>query len=219
MIKVIPQYVPKEPFYFLVSGGVDCIAAAHWMVHRYHKKIRVVHFNHNVQDINDTMSRSVWNFVTDNYDNMAGGYFKSREESMEPAFNDISENGLREWRLYKMKGIGGKFVTAHHLNDACENYLDNCFKGCPEHKPIKEFTQFDGFSIYHPFLKTTKQDFIDYAEENDLMKYVVVDPTNTYTRYKRNWIRNSIIPQINERQLGLEKVVLKKFYNNLKESD
>jgi tRNA(Ile)-lysidine synthase len=217
MIKVIPQYVPREPFYFLVSGGVDSIAAAHWMVHKYHKKIKVVHFNHNVQEINDEMSDTVFEFILANYTNMSGGYFKVREH--EPAFDDTSENGLREWRLYKMKGIGGKFVTAHHLNDCVENYLDNCFKGCPEHKPIQEFSQFDGFSIYHPFLNTTKQDFIDYAEENDLMKYVVTDPTNTDTKYKRNWIRNVIVPEINERQLGLEKVVLKKFYNNTKTID
>jgi tRNA(Ile)-lysidine synthase len=213
MIKVIPQYVPREPFTVLVSGGIDSIAAAHWLKHNYYKNFSVLHFNHRVQAINDEMKNSVKQFCIDNtipYD----CYFRTDGE-----FPDTSENGLREFRLSVMKMIGGKFVTAHHLNDACENYLDNCFKGCPEHKPISEFSQFNGFSIYHPFIKTTKQDFIDYVVKNDLLKYVVIDPTNTDTKYKRNWIRNVIIPEINSRELGLETVVLKKFYNNTKVID
>lgn len=213
MIKVIPQYVPKEPFTVLVSGGIDSIAAAHWLKHNYYKNFSVLHFNHRVQPINDEMRNQVRQFCIYNkipYD----CYFRIDEE-----FPDTSEKGLREFRLAVMKMIGGKFVTAHHLNDACENYLDNCFKGFPEHKPISEFSQFNGFSIYHPFIKTTKQDFIDYIVKNDLLKYVVIDPTNTDTKYKRNWIRNVIIPEINSRELGLETVVLKKFYNNTKVID
>lgn len=209
MIKVIPQYVPREPFFVCVSGGVDSIAAAHWLKHHYYKKFTIIHFNHKVQELNDKMEEFTYKFCVDfnipqrciarvDYDNY-----------------DTSENGLRNWRLYRMEWLTGKFVTAHHLNDACENYLDNCFKGNPEHKPIKEFSQFNGFSIYHPFLKTTKQDFIDYAKANNLGKYIVNDDTNSDTKYKRNWIRHKIIPEINDRNLGLETIVLKKFYNNV----
>jgi tRNA(Ile)-lysidine synthase len=213
MIKVIPQYVPREPFIVCVSGGIDSIGAAHWLKHSYYKNFSILHCNHRVQDINDEMRDSVRQFCIDNkiaYD----CYFRTDGE-----FPNISENGLREFRLSVMKMIGGKFLTAHHLNDACENYLSNCFHGNPEYKPIQEFSKFNGFSIYHPFLKTTKQDFIDYANENDLMKYVVEDPTNKDTKYKRNWIRNVIVPEINQRDLGLEKIVLKKFYNNQKVID
>jgi tRNA(Ile)-lysidine synthase len=141
-------------------------------------------------------------------------YFRIDEE-----FPDTSENGLREFRLAVMKMIGGKFVTAHHLNDAWENYLDNCFKGCPEHKPISEFSQFNGFSIYHPFLKTTKSDFWGHASNNNLFRYIINDPTNSDTKYKRNWIRQKIIPELKDRNLGLETIVLKKFYNNTKVID
>jgi tRNA(Ile)-lysidine synthase len=114
-----------------------------------------------------------------------------------------------------MTSIGGSFVTAHHLDDACENYLDNCLKGCPEHTPIRGYTQFDNFSIHHPFLKTTKQDLWEYAQANHLFNYIVNDPTNMDTKYKRNWIRKKIIPEIRDRNLGLPSVVMKKFYNNI----
>lgn len=213
MIKVIPQFVPREPFTVLVSGGVDSIAAAHWLKYNYHKKFSILHFNHKVQEVNDKMEQAVFDFCVDfHFD----GYIRQRDLISTPAFSDESENGLRSWRHYKMQGIGGRFVTAHHLDDAVENYLMNCFHGTPEHKPINEFTQFDGFSIYHPFLLTTKQDFIDYVKENGLGKYVVEDPTNFINKAKRNWIRNTIVPELNSRNLGLQSIIRKKFYSNVK---
>jgi tRNA(Ile)-lysidine synthetase-like protein len=209
MIKVIPQYVPREPFTVLVSGGVDSIGAAHWLKHNYHKKFSILHFNHKVQPINDDMENSVKQFCID---------FKIRYDSYfrtDGKFPDTSENGLREFRLSVMKLIGGKFVTAHHLDDAIENYLMNCFHGTPEHKPISEFTQFEGFSIYHPFLLTSKSNFWDYTYENNLRDYVVHDPTNADIKHKRNWVRNIIVPELNVRSLGIHSIVKKKFYTNL----
>ena len=208
MIKVNPQWVPKEPFYVCVSSGIDSIAAAHWLKHHYHKKFTIIHFNHSVQPINDKMEELVTQFCEDF--NIIDYVVVTRKD----VYNDeLSEDGLRQFRLRNMNDLGGKFVTGHHLNDCVENYLANCFKGCPEYKPIKEFSQFDGFSIYHPFLGTTKQEFINYAKANDLMKYVVEDPTNKEVSQKRNWLRNVIIPELNERELGIETVVRKKFYS------
>ena len=213
MIKVIPQFVPKEPFHVLVSGGIDSIAAAHWLTHRYHKRFTVIHCNHKVQSINTDMELKVKQFCID-FKIPFDSYFRNENE-----YPDTSEKGLRDFRLGVMSVIGGKFLTGHHLNDAVENYIDNCLKGCPEFKPIKEFSQFKGFSIYHPFLKTTKSEFIEYVESNDLSKYIVYDISNENLKYKRNWIRNIIIPEISARDIGLEKVVCSKFYNNQKCSD
>ena len=208
MIKVISQYVPKSHFNVCVSGGVDSIVAAHWLKHNYHKEFNIIHFNHGCQDINDDMEERVAQF--------AKAFGIPCHYSYRPQYlNDTSENGLREWRLSVMKDFGGKYVTAHHLDDCVENYLMNCFHGTPEYKPIQEFTQFNGFSIYHPFLTTIKGDFIKYAIENDLVKYVVEDPTNKEVTQKRNWIRNVIVPELDAWEMGLQTIVKKKFYNNL----
>jgi tRNA(Ile)-lysidine synthase TilS/MesJ len=138
MIKINPQFVPAE-FTLMVSGGVDSIAAAHWLIHKYRKKFHLIHFNHKVQEANDDMEKSVWNFYMDHYDFFKGGRFVGRDILAEPAF-------------------------------------------------------------------------IDYAEAKGLMKYVVEDPTNKENKNKRNWIRNIIIPQLEEKELGLETLVRKKFY-------
>jgi tRNA(Ile)-lysidine synthase len=205
MIRVNPKHIPKEPFTVLVSGGCDSIAAAHWMKFCYRKSFKLVHFNHSVQDANDDMMGSVRKFC-DDFDIGGVVYFRNTSE-----YTDTSENGMREWRLHELDGIGGNFITAHHLNDAVESSLMLMMKGTPEYSPIPWKSEFPNFTISHPFLRTRKKDFIRYAEENDLMKYVVEDPSNSDERITRNWIRNTIIPQFNER-VNLESVIRRKFY-------
>lgn len=151
------------------------------------------------------MEEAVYQFAND-FD------FEARFFKRDSYFSDTSENGMRSWRHSMLRIFGGSFLSGHHLNDCVESYLSNCLKGCPEHKPIPWFTQFSGFSIYHPFLLSTKQDFIEYANENNLMNYIVEDPTNHDLSNNRSWMRTKLIPILNERQLGLEKVVKKKFY-------
>lgn len=206
MIQVKQQYVPRDPFTFLVSAGLDSICAAHWLKFQYRKDFTLLHFNHKVQDANSTMAEAVYKFAVD-YD-FPVNFFERDSE----LFSDTSENGMREWRHAQLEKIEGRFISGHHLNDCVESYLSNCLKGCPEHTPIPWHTQFSGFSIYHPFLLSTKQDFMKYAIEHNLMKYIVEDPTNYDMSNNRSWMRTKLIPILDERQVGLEKIVKKKFY-------
>ena len=206
MIQVKPTYVPRDPFTFMVSGGLDSIVAAHWLKFQYRKDFTLIHFNHAVQSINNDMAAAVYQFAED-FD------FEARFFERDLCFTDTSENGMRAWRHVMLEQFGGAFISGHHLNDAVESYLDNCFKGHPEHRPISWFTQFKGFSIHHPFLLTTKRDFHEYALRNDLVKYIVDDPTNHDSSNNRSWMRNKLIPILDERMIGLEKVVKKKFYS------
>lgn len=207
-MKVLPKYVPLEPFYVLVSGGVDSIAVAHWLKYSFHKKFKVLHFNHNVQPANNAMEQSVRKFCTD-FEIDCVSIFNADPDPL------YSEDSLRRWRLLHMADLGGNFVTGHHLNDAVENYLSNCLCGNPEHKPIAESSAFMSFTIYHPFLSTTKHQMVEYIARNNLRQYVVEDPTNDDTKHRRNWIRNTLLTEIYKRNVGIETVVRRKFYNNV----
>lgn len=206
-VRVKHQFVPKSPFYFLVSGGVDSVSAAVWLKLNFKKTFSIVHFVHNVQAGNLNMLVG----VQDLCDDFGIPLTICEREYDNKRFSDVSENGLRQWRHFEMEKMGGRFITGHHIGDAVENYLSNTFKGCPEFTPIPWFSQFVGFSIYHPFLLSNKQALIDYANEKHLWKYVTEDKTNKDQQYLRNWIRHSIVPEI-ESRLGLESVVRKKFY-------
>lgn len=198
-------FLDRKHYHVCVSGGIDSLAIAHWLKYKYRIPFNIIHFNHNCQDINDDMERSVFLFAYEHGIPMDS--YKNYTQS------DHSENGLRQWRLEMMGKIGGDFITGHHLNDAVENYLMNCFHGKPEHKPIQEKTVFPSFQIFHPFLKIPKKELREYAQNNDLLKYVTEDPSNTNTKFKRNWIRNVIIPELMERDMGIETIVRKKFYS------
>jgi tRNA(Ile)-lysidine synthase TilS/MesJ len=52
---------------------------------------------------------------------------------------------------------------------------------------------------------------VEWAEKNDLMKWVVFDPTNNDLKYQRNWVRHQMLPMIVEKT-NLETVVRHKFY-------
>lgn len=189
----------------LVSGGSDSISCCHWLKTKYRANFEAVHFNHNVQIKNLEMEESVRQFCEEL--SIPLTIIKRGEE-----LPDFSENTLRQWRIKMLEGSNKSYVTAHHLNDCVENYLMNCFHGVPEYMPIKWSTQFDGFSIHHPFLKIKKANILEYLKNNNLENFVVDDPTNYDVKYKRNWIRNMIVPQIESKRLGIEKIVLKKFY-------
>ena len=207
MITVNSQYVPSSDFTFLVSGGVDSIAAAHWLKVKYRKTFSILHFNHNIQSANADMEQTVRSFAA-SFDIPIKVITRSNDTTI------THEHEFRDWRLKEMLKVTGKFVTGHHLNDCVENYIDNCLKGIPEYVPIAEKSIFETFEIYHPFLSTKKQDFIKYCNVNGLDKFIVTDPTNKETNFKRNWIRNNLVKQIYDRNIGIEKVILKKFYLN-----
>jgi len=212
MINVDPKYVPSD-FTILVSGGIDSIAAAHWLITRFRRIPHIIHFNHNIQENSGEMETKVEKFIRD-YGNICDSTrWVYRRRTVD--FPDESENGLRGWRISEMAGIGGNFVTGHHLNDAVENYLLNTIKGCPEHLPLPWQSNFPEFKIFHPFLRCTKKDFEEYITENNLEEYVVEDISNCDNKYKRNFLRNEIIPLIDEYHNGeaLATVVKKKFYS------
>ncbi len=210
MINVFRSLIPKNNICVAVSGGVDSIACLHLLHRIYKSKVHACHVNHKYQPVNDGMMASVQRFCSDFNIPLT---IAAREDS-----NPITKNveaGLRDFRLSVFKKLQMDVVLCHHLNDAVESYLMNTFKGCPEYKPIQEITELEGtsFKMIRPFLRTSKVDIQRYAENNDLMKYVVEDPSNSDNRFMRNRVRNQIIPMIHD--LGLEKIVSKKFYNNI----
>jgi tRNA(Ile)-lysidine synthase TilS/MesJ len=193
-----------------VSGGIDSIAACFWLM-KFKGIKKVYHFNHKLRQQNDLMEKSVESFCKDfNLE-----LFK--EESRE---NMNSENEFRKHRLDSFfKKYEGNLITAHTLNDAVESYLFNCFRGHSEFLPIPIQTKMNNsdFNIIHPFLLTTKEQFKDIIDKNQLDKYIIEDETNSISSYcQRNWIRHEIVPQLKDRNLHLEKLIKKKYLNYVK---
>jgi tRNA(Ile)-lysidine synthase TilS/MesJ len=209
----------------MCSGGVDSIAATHYMLSNLvldkemianHNSFCVFHYNHNLREQNQEMAKMFSKFMEDFFIRY-WSIIETRQKDL-PATEAI----LREDRL---KSISSRFhrsiiVTAHHLDDCVESYLLNCFRGHTDYQPIPFITEYHTNPnmnvITHPFLFTKKQDFIDYAVKYDLMKYVVEDNTNTVVKgSRRNFIRNEIIPLLKREKMGLATIVKKKMQHRL----
>lgn len=91
--------------------------------------------------------------------------------------------------------------TAHHINDTIETILLNLIKG----------TGMDGIggipmkknNIIRPLLFFSKQNLIDYANDNQLKWRE--DSSNTSEDYQRNFVRHNIIPAFKTINPGFEK--------------
>lgn len=192
-----------------VSGGVDSIAAAYLFSKYRGKDIELYHFNHGTKQA-DQMEEKVRSFSE-----FIGKplIVKKAETKLE------TESEFRAARFKYFETCESKnLVTAHHLGDCIESYLMNCFKGHHDWKvPIKPASYHENFTILHPFLLFTKDNFKYQCIKNDLMRFVCEDETNEQNICRRNFIRNTILPLLNQENIFIEKVVRKQYLEYIHE--
>jgi tRNA(Ile)-lysidine synthetase-like protein len=204
MIKAIKGLISKEKtLYVATSMGVDSLGALHWLKWKGYKVI-ALHFNHKIRMQNDEMEKSFQKFCCDFNIEGICGYGKNLK----------TEADCRQARIDFYSTIFVErqtIVTAHHLNDWVESYLLNCFRGKPGHEPIPLKSRFSNHEIIHPFLLTRKKDFKQYVDRNDLRHYIVEDETNLVLKgSRRNWVRQTIVPEMLKNQISLEKFAERK---------
>lgn len=189
-----------------LSAGCDSVAVAHFLKTKYPRRdLNCVHYNHSLREQNETMSATVEKFCKDYKIPLI---IHKREHNPN---HDLSEAGLRTLRYESFKNLGA-VITGHHLDDAVESYLFNCFNGVPEYLPIPEITKYENlnFTIFRPFIISTKDDFKDYIRKHSLEEYIVEDETNKDQKYRRNWLRHQIVPEI-EKYYNLRTIVKKRY--------
>lgn len=212
MIRTIKSILPKNrTYHFAVSMGADSVAAVCFMLNKGYR-IVPIHFNHGLRPQNELMMQKFLDFCKDL--GLKGYVAKGQ--------NIKTEAECRKARLefYQNVANNGVIITGHHLNDWVESYLLNCFRGHPNHHPFDLISNFATFSIAHPFLLSRKKDFVEYLDRNNLTRYTVVDETNELSQgSRRNWIRNTIIPNMQSNKVCLEKFAKRQITKLIKEYD
>ena len=98
-------------------------------------------------------------------------------------------------------------ITAHHLDDQVENYLFTALNGKPFLIPHKR----DQF--IRPFITTEKTDFTLWCVRKGVP--TIDDPSNEDTKYRRNYIRHTLMPHVLNINPGIKKVIRKKVLDSL----
>ncbi len=133
-------------------------------------------------------------------------YFDTKQYALK---NKLSiQMAARDLRYQWFKELMDEFqfdyiLTAHHLSDNVETLFVNLIRGTGikglQGIPEKQHT------IIRPLLFASKNEIREYASINKLTYRE--DSSNQETKYKRNFIRNNIIPQLKTLNPALEETI------------
>ena len=92
-------------------------------------------------------------------------------------------------------------ALGHHLDDQAETFLLNLLRGTkakglagiPLRRPL-----LPGVEIVRPLLCVTREQVETYLTQNKLLH--VTDQTNFDDAYRRNWVRNTLLPLLESKQ-------------------
>ena len=189
--KIIENIDLSKNYVLALSGGVDSSVLAHILA-KQSAKIRLVFVQHNQKDskkleiiaekIADSLNLKFKILPTSL--NSKSSETKMRDERYKVLLSDLKEEEI--------------LITGHNLSDKAETLLINLFRGTRLEglKSIKSTNK----KIQRPMIKISKTEIYDYANKHNLIYFD--DPSNMDNKIIRNWIRNILIPEINEKFPG-----------------
>ena len=125
--------------------------------------------------------------------------------SIQMAARELRYNWFKE--LISEKGYT-YLLTAHHANDNAETLFVNLTRGTGI-KGLQGIPEKQN-KIIRPLLFATKEDIKNYAEKNNLK--FREDSSNQEVKYKRNFIRHQIIPELKKLNPALEETLNTSIY-------
>ncbi len=182
-----------------VSGGVDSVALLH-LLHAKNLaaaasgkptyKLIVAHYDHGIRP-DSAEDRKLVQTMAEAY----GLQFVYDEGKLGA---DTSEANARLARYKFLNGVmkaskSQAIITAHHQDDLIETAILNLLRGTGR----KGLTSLSSrISLRRPALHIPKQALIDYANDQGLIWNE--DSTNADPKYLRNYVRNYILPKVDD---------------------
>lgn len=182
-----------------VSGGPDSICLLHVLNSLKQKlniEIFVAHINHMIRKEADFETEYVKDFCKKlgivffvkkiDVEKVAKEQKKGTEETGRNIRYEFFEEVLK-------KVEATKIATAHNLNDKAETVLLNIIRGSGT-SGLKGIEAIRDNKFIRPLIEISREDIEEYCRENNLNPKF--DKTNEETIYRRNKIRNDLIPYI-----------------------
>lgn len=96
-------------------------------------------------------------------------------------------------------GEGEVLVLAHHRDDQAETFLLRALRGSGVDGlgAMRAWRSFGHGWLWRPLLRHSRAELLAYAEANGLRW--IEDPSNTDTRFDRNFLRRQVLPLLRER--------------------
>jgi tRNA(Ile)-lysidine synthase len=185
------------------SGGVDSFVLAN-LLHKAGYSIELAHCNFQLrgQEAKDDTAFCE-NFAKSINTKFHIIYFDTKTYAAEHKLS--IQMAARELRYNWFKALKTEYsfdfiLTAHHANDNVETVFVNLIRGTGikglQGIPEKQH------DIVRPLLFATKEEIKEYAKKNELL--FREDSSNQEVKYKRNFIRHQIIPELKKLNPSLE---------------
>jgi len=188
-----------------VSGGKDSMALLH-LLHSITNNVHAVHINYGLRaEESDADQAVVEHFCAENNITITsfsapsfleGNFQNNAREFRYKCFNDVAF--LHSYEDYYI-------CTAHHLQDQVETLLHRVFEGKSAH--LFKGMQIVNGQYFKPLLETSLRLIDTYVEENAIPWRL--DKSNLEINYRRNYLRNTVIPELVKSYPSFEKNILK----------
>jgi tRNA(Ile)-lysidine synthase len=205
--KLIELTGPRPRVALAFSGGVDSTVLAHLLVTQRRRlgSLRLIHVDHGLQAASVGWSRHCANqarawrvpFVA-----LKANIARRAGESPESAARDA-----RYQLLLEALEPGEVLVTAQHRDDQVETLLLQLFRGAGVTglSGMPAFAAFGPAPIARPMLDVSRSEIESLARKACLTW--IEDPSNTDTRFSRNFLRQRLMPLIRDHWPGAEKAI------------
>ncbi len=180
-----------------VSGGIDSVALLHALVKTGRKPV-VLHFDHGWRK--ESPEDAAW--VRKLAQSLGLKYIGGRLRVSEAKRNEATARTARyAFFAQTARKLGNRdLVTAHHADDQVETFLLQLFRGAgASGRGMRPVFERDGLIIHRPWLGIWRKEITAYARRYKLEWRE--DSTNADTRYRRNLVRQHVLPYL-QKQLG-----------------
>ncbi|MBR3864942.1 MAG: tRNA lysidine(34) synthetase TilS [Clostridia bacterium] len=197
----------QESVAVALSGGKDSVFLLHLLYTHANElgiTLKAVNVEHGIRGENSLRDTEFVKKLCEKFDiELLCFSVNTLAHSKENGYSEEQSARILRYECFEKainSGFCNKIATAHHLSDNAETVLLNLFRGSALSgvSGIPK-TALNG-KIIRPILNTSKQTINEYIEKNNLP--FVTDESNEISEYSRNFIRNCVIPIIEQRFEG-----------------
>lgn len=193
-MKTLLGELPAGRYVVAVSGGVDSVSLLNMLSSQQHLELVVAHVNHGIRE--DSMKDL--QLVRELAAQYNLPFYSLQVKLGAKASEDLAREVRYGFLFSLLQRLNYEaIITAHHQGDLLETSLLHMMRGTGR-RGLAGFNEHE--YIVRPLVKITKAQLIEYAQENNLLWRE--DSTNQDTSYKRNAVRQKLVPELEEQKPG-----------------